>query len=290
MNPVIVMVTVSNRIPLLNAFLQTLAEYGPDWPIHIHIQDPERRAREIKIPLGVSAQVMVTDKPMGCHGARIMSLQDLAGESYDGYLNVDDDVLLTPHTRWAPAMRYAAEEGVGFVLTNWSRTPEMYHAAIPKISHRVEPQIMVYQGGGMAYSRQIADLIVANLEPLHARYDDMWPITSYINGFTNYRYGGSQSVHQTLGKGGMAKYMADEPRPLLGWKYVDYPRLMSTKVGSEYGIPLDKDVRESAKKLHVANRAARGFGQLPNGRDVHPTLPALELSELFTREIRGVNA
>jgi hypothetical protein len=75
----------------------------------------------------------------------------------------------------------------------------------------------------------------------------------------NFVYYGSQTVHTTISKGGMKKYMADEPRPLLCWDYIDYPPLHGARVGSEYGIGMDANVKEAAHVRHRAARLARGW-------------------------------
>lgn len=258
MTTAVVMVTVSSRVNMLNDFLVSLKDHEPGRAIHIHIQDPLGVADQIKIPRGVDATIQVTQVPIGCHAARVLALREMDGQGIEHYVNVDDDVLLLPQTNWQPAIDYTDNPGVGFVLTNWVRHPNLLKKIIPTMAEEFIPQVMIYNGGGMAYTNEIADLMRA-LDPIPARYDDIWPLTAYLNGFKNYRYRGSLAVHSIMGKGGMNTYMRQEPRPLLCWDWIDYTYLPKQSVGSEYAIPMDKDLRPIARETHKKARAARGW-------------------------------
>lgn len=259
MNPVVVMVTVAERAELLNNFLQSLKTYYPDLPVALHVQGPVVKSDFESFPKGLQvAHYRHSLQPLGCHAARIELLRDLEGMGFDTYVNVDDDVELTPDTHWKPAMNKAHEPGVGFVLTNWVRHSKAYPAARERMSHTFKPQIMVYNGGGMAYSEETAKLI-RPLEAAPARYDDLWPLTAYIDGRRNYRYLGSLAIHRIMSKGGMSSFMRTEPRPLLAWDHVQYRYLSSAPVGTEYSIPSDSDVRPETKAMHRAAREAKGW-------------------------------
>jgi hypothetical protein len=287
--PVVVMVTVSNRVKFLNAFLATMAVYCPDYPIHIHLQDPEHRADEIVIPKGVQlTNMVVTPEPLGCHASRVLALRQIhtMTPEFNTFVNVDDDVLLTEHTYWDPAVEYSMIPGTGFVLTAWSRSASLYYKRISAgLNHDIGQRILVYNGGGMAYALPTAELM-AGLDPVPARFDDIWPLTTYTQGRMNYVYWGSQSVHQTVSKGGMKKYMADEPRPLLGWKYVDYPLIPGARVGGEYAIGSDNNLKPLAHAEHRAARLSHGWPMnRTNTRANTPPLPPLDPEDPRARRL-----
>lgn len=258
MNPVVVMVTVSERTKALNNFLRTMKDHTQVRDIFIHMQGDKSAYHRIEIPDGITWDYIHSEQRLGCHAARVIAQQKLATSHFDTYINVDDDVELTEWTNWQPAMLKAHEQGVGFVLTNWVRHPNLLPAAVERLEDKFYPQIMVYNGGGMAYNNDVANLI-RDLDPEPARYDDIWPITAYINGYKNYRYQGSQAIHRIMGRGGMNQYMQREPRPLLCWDYIDYKMLYGAKIGSEYSIPMDAQVRPSTKELHKKVRAEKGW-------------------------------
>jgi hypothetical protein len=259
MGTAVVMVTVASRVQMLNGFLATLAEFEPGRDVLIHVQGDYAAWREqLVMPRGLEWAVMSSPEPLGCHAARVMLLQQDMAQGFDHYVNVDDDVYLLPQTHWQPAIDKTNEPGVGFVLTNWVRHPNMLAKRIETMEDKFYKQVMVYQGGGMAYTDEVADLMRA-LPTVHARYDDLWPLTVYLNGYQSYRYQGSLAVHTIMGKGGMNTYMRSEPRPLLCWEWINYKPLYGQPVGSDYSIPMDRELRPNAKAAHKAARARRGW-------------------------------
>jgi hypothetical protein len=252
------MVTVEDRIPTLNQFLLSYAKHGINAPIHIHYQGSAAGLKDLLIPRQVDTQLQVSPNRLGCHAARVIALQHLTGQGFDTYINVDDDVTLIPETNWPPAIQKAHQPGVGFVLTNWIKHPNGLAKAKAIMAEEFIPAVFVYNGGGMAYTNTIADLI-RDLDPVPARFDDIWPLTAYLAGYRNYRYRGSLALHAIMGKGGMNTYMRSEPRPLLCEKWVNYRRLYGAKVGSDYSIPQDSDLKPIAREIHKRNRTKAGW-------------------------------
>lgn len=264
-NTCVVMVTVSNRVHELNGFLASMAEHEPGRDVFIHIQDTDNRAGEIEVPAEIKHHLLVTPKPLGCHAARVVALKEMKGLGYDTYVNVDDDVQLIEQTNWQPAIDKAQQDGVGFVLTNWVRHPNLLAAAIERMEDKFYRQIMVYQGGGMAYGEDVAELM-RDLPVVDARYDDIWPLTAYLEGYRSFRYQGSLAVHRIMTKGGMNTYMRSEPRELLCWDWIDYKFLPGQPVGSDYSIPMDADLRPNAKQRHHEMRSIQGWNTGPEPR------------------------
>lgn len=250
----VVMVTVSERLPLLNRFLASLAEHEPGRDIFIHMQGDDREA-EIEAS-GLCWGYLHTRERLGCHAARVLALR--AVEGYSSYVNVDDDVYLMPTTDWQPAIEKAHEPGVGFVLTNWVRHLNLYDQAVAGMRSEFLRQVFVYNGGGMAYTEPVADLM-RSLDPCPSRYDDIWPLTAYLAGYDNYRYRGSLAVHHIRQRGGMQAYMAAEPRPLLCQRWVDYRYISGARIGQEVAIPQDGDLKQVAREVHARARAENGW-------------------------------
>lgn len=157
------------------------------------------------------------------------------------------------------------------MLTNWCQHRSQYEDRKHKMNPVFTPQIVVYNGGGMAYDNDLADLI-RDLDPIPARYDDIWPMTSYLSGRMNYRYSGSLSLHLIRSKGGMSSYMRAEPRPLLCQEWIDYRHIAGARVGVDYAIGMDSDVKESAKEIHRARRIEQGWPMRTPKYAAHPTL------------------
>lgn len=246
MKKTFIIISVSDRIQQLNELVRSIIHLGyEDYEMALYFQDYEgNRIAELEHPERFS-KIIVTDKKVGCHAARVLLLREVKS---DVYINLDDDMLLTQYTRYDKAIEKALEPHVGFVLTNWARTPKLLLEKVPKMSDTFKSQIMCYQGGGMVYSDKIAELI----RPLPAKkymFDDLWAMTSYINGYTNYQYAGSLALHFICTKGGMRKFMAEEKPPYACAEYINYRTLKN----GEYAIGLDSDVNDYAKALHKKN-------------------------------------
>ena len=245
MKKTFVIVSVSDRIPQLNGLIKSIIDNGfADYNIALYLQDYQNRAHELEYKERYSNIFVVPNKE-GCHAARVHLLQRIES---DIYINLDDDMLLTPYTRYQKAIEKALEPGTGFVLTNWARTESLLMQKVPKMAEKFIPQIMCYQGGGMVYSDKIAKLM-RELPADPFRYDDLWAITAYINGYTNYAYKGSLAIHSVCTKGGMRTWMAENNPPYACAQYINYRKIQN----GIYAIGLDSDVNEYARKLHKEN-------------------------------------
>lgn len=242
-----VIVSVSDRINELNNLVNgIIADHRFDsYDICLCYQDYMRNADMIQNK-DRYATILIEPEKMGCNGARIHLLRHI---SYDYYINLDDDMELVPQTNYTNAIKKASEKGTGFVLTNWARSRKALEAKIPKMCEKFIPQTMVYQGGGMVYSEKVARLI-RKLPIEKTMFDDIWCITTYINGYTNYRYLGSLALHFICSTGGMRTFMREENPKLAAEKYINYRH---GKRENEWLIPMDSDINDWAKFLHKEN-------------------------------------
>lgn len=224
--------------------------------INLLFQDPDGVADKIKHRERY-ARIIVAPEKLGCHGARVLLLREL---SYDAYINLDDDMEVGPHTNYWPAVQKAMEPEIGFVLTNWAKTPELVAKKVPKMEHKFPKQIMCYNGGGMAYSEKIAKLM-RELPPVKTAFDCAWAITSYVNGYTNCRYLGSLAVHRVCGIGGMSAFMKATPLHTMASEWLVFkPLTRQNGTCKDVSIPLDSDVKPEARAEHLRMRKIR-FGK-----------------------------
>ena len=246
-----VIISVSDRVEQLNELIKSICAFDKfkDYDINLLFQDYLGNSGEIKYKWRYK-NIFTYPKKLGCHGARVTLLREIAKKGkYDAYINLDDDMILTQYTDYEKSIEKALEDSTGFVLTNWARTEKLLLDKVPKMADKFVKQIMIYQGGGMVYADKIA-VIMANLSVTDAMFDDVWPLTAYINGYTNYRYLGSLAIHCICTKGGMHLYMSEEQRPLLCEDYVNY---RYCKDGKSVHIPMDSDLNEKARQLHKEN-------------------------------------
>lgn len=246
-----VIVTVSSRVASLNYLLTTIEKYVPDydaWDICVFMQDNMGVADQVD--QSRITKLFVVPELMGCNAARIALLKRI---QYDVYCNLDDDIELTEYTHYEPAIRKCMEPGVGFVLTNWARTEKLLEQKVPNMSDTFVKQALIYQGGGMLYTDEIAAL-VRKLPDTPTVFDEGWPLTAYINGYTNYRYLGSLAIHRVCTKGGMNEWYKSvdyNKLPNLFPQYINYEQ--SSR--GEWHIPLDNSLTDLAKRMHRENAA-----------------------------------
>jgi hypothetical protein len=260
--PTFIIVTVSDRVEQANALVGQLlddprfAGYG----MCVRMQDPEGRVGEFQ-HRNRCTLFQLTDRLEGCHAARVLLLREAHKRGYDGYVNMDDDMEVTEHTDYEPALVKAQERGCGFVMTNWARTRKLLDAKVPAMldarrGKRFYSQVMLYNGGGMVYGRQVADIIVA-LPPIPTAFDCAWPLSVYLKGLQSYRDQGSLAIHKVCGTGGMRVFMEATPLHVMGSEWLNFTPA-SRQDGSCLGvrIPLDKDIKPEARDKHKAARKA----------------------------------
>lgn len=247
-----IVISVSDRVNELNNLIESIKRQPKfdEYDINLIYQDYLGNREKIKYKERYR-NIYYYEKKLGCHGARVQLLKDLFenGYSYDVYINLDDDMELVEQTNYDSAINKCLEKNVGFVLTNWAKSEKILENKIPNMCEKFIKQTMVYQGGGMVYSTKIA-LLMKELPVCHAEFDDIWCMTSYINGYDNYRYLGSLAIHRVCHSGGMRSYMREKIRPLLCKEYINY---RIGKNGIEVLIPNDSDINEHAKELHKIN-------------------------------------
>ena len=243
-----VIVSVSDRINELNNLIENIMSFEKfnDYDICLCYQDYLNNSDQIKHKERYKT-ILIEPQKMGCNGARIHLLKHI---SYDVYINLDDDMLLTKYTNYDKAIEKALEPSTGFVLTNWARSVNILNSKVPKMEDKFIKQTMVYQGGGMVYSEKIAELI-RELPIKKTMFDDIWCITPYVNGYDNYRYLGSLALHFVCSKGGMRLFMKEEKPELACPEYINYKH---GKRDDEWLIPLDKDINDYARELHKVNK------------------------------------
>jgi len=186
---------------------------------------------------------------IGAHNSKVLALSKMS-ELYPDYsvVSLDDDMLISEKTRFDNGFSIIeSNKGIGILSLGWVNSQlkvKNYHMVDKLIKQKI-----VYTGGGMFLRKELADIIVKIGEKNLWCDNTEWSIVSYVNGFENYRWRGSCTVHKILSKGGRKKFIKDSPD-------VAYPdnRLVDTfsrpaKDGS-YLIPNSSQVTTKADILH----------------------------------------
>lgn len=253
MRKTFVIISISDRVKELNDLVDSIMLFPKfdSYDINLLFQDNKDNKHEIKHRHRYKS-IIVKDELLGCHGARVILLRNLI--DYDIYINLDDDMLLTKYTDYSKSIQKATEKDTGFVLTNWAKTENLMLKKVPKMKDTFVKQVLVYQGGGMVYSEKIAQ-VMRRLKPIKSTFDTEWSLTSYLLGYTNYRYLGSLAIHMVCGVGGMNDFMANNPAVKTLEPYVNYRKSKKQNgSGMDLLIPLDADLKPLAKEVHNQNR------------------------------------
>lgn len=247
-----VIISVGERVPALNALVDSILQFPRFQAFDLNLMFTGNQEQLARVRnRDRFRNVFVNPERTGCHAARVDLLRRIR---YGLYVNLDDDMVLTRHTNYDRALAKVCERPTGFVLTNWARTEAQVERKAPKLRPEFVKQALVYQGGGMAYRDEVADLMRA-LPMVKQTFDHAWPLTAYVNGYTNYRDLSSLAVHRIMGKGGMSAFMDSNPPQLLMREYVTF-RWAKRRRGNGHDvlIPLDQDLTPLAHAHHKANK------------------------------------
>lgn len=251
MRKAFVIVSVSDRVEQLNALIRSiklLHKYN-DFDICVLYQD--YLGNKDQLDTRFIDKLYIYPKRLGCNCARIMLLQKI---HYDIYCNLDDDMELTEHTNYQPVIdKLMKDKSSGFILTNWARTREIYREKLPKMKDTFIKQCFIYQGGGMLYRDDVAELI-RKLPLVETIFDEGWALTAYLNGYDNYRYLGSLALHFICTKGGMRDWYKSIDYTKLKNLFPKYINYRKGKDDIEYHIPIDTDLTDLAKEEHRRNK------------------------------------
>lgn len=251
MKKTFVIVSVSDRVEQLNSLMIGIRKDSGfnDFDICLLYQDYLNNEHLLRKDL--VTQYFVYPKRLGCNCARIMLLQKI---KYDIYCNLDDDMTLMPCTDYSnPIKKLLEDRSSGFILTNWARTEGLYYKKVQNMADKFVKQCFIYQGGGMLYRDDVAELI-RKLPLQETVFDEGWALTAYLNGYDNYRYLGSVAIHSICTKGGMAQWYKDIDYTKLSLLYDKYIHYRKAKDGVRYHIPIDSDLKLEAKAEHNKNR------------------------------------
>jgi len=207
---------------------------------------------DIKSLIGQRGKAIRFDNLIGAHSAKVFALKTFKS---DIWCSLDDDMFATPKSDYNRISNILSErKDIGFISGNWART---YNLAMAKNQQdKLIPQKLVFTGGGMVFRDDVAD-IVRHIPDEQYLFDDcLWAMYAYINGYDNFRYLGSVSVHQICSKGGRRTWLKSKPERVLPPEEYLRVRKGSQKDGyNEYLICNDSDLTELAHLEHRKRKA-----------------------------------
>ena len=256
----ILLATTGDRPQLLFPCLESLKTHAPEMPVVLIGQE---------VPSDVKAQILEwkrfsnhpidmvwQDKRSGAHCAKVKAMESFPDTA--AWMSIDDDMEFVVETDYMTPMEKCQEEGVGLVSCNWVQTEKMLPKKIAKMAKEYKLQKIVYTGGGLVYSKAVADILVTLPLLPYVTDNALWSAVVYSKGYLNMRYMGSLAIHRILSAGGRKAYLktVDSVFPVPEFltmrpcvdQYYDCPT-------SNCYIPDSGDLTELAHKTHKENRA-----------------------------------
>ena len=193
-----ILASVSTRQHLLNAFIDTAKKSKyKDADFYLFYQQISDDG--ISFDESFFKKVFKCEERMGVCYPRMFLLS--AVEGYDYYIIVDDDIEFLGKEDYDTMMSFAEKmEDCGLICGEYKARRKLYEDAVPG-DNIYEKNIQFIEGGAVI-KKSIRDLLLKEI-PLRKLSYDGFCITTYINGYTNYKYDGSIVLHKlTNGKQG----------------------------------------------------------------------------------------
>lgn len=251
----VLVATTGDRWEMMRAFLASVKAFLPDWRLVV-VGQCLTKAQEAEIVQTVPAVTLasVPDR-LGMHGARLRGLAEIDWLTDGPYVvcSCDDDMEFIAETNLEPCVRAVMRPGFGLVSAGWVKHPSLVAKAVEAKIDAFVKQPIVYTGGGLLFSREVAGIIRSIPDKPWLCDNSMWSLAVYLSGRENYRFRGSITVHRILSKGGRKTWVDAGKRLLPDERYVN---LRPSKIGGEnaFHIPMSSDLTSLAKNKHAFAR------------------------------------
>lgn len=199
---------VKGRHELLERFLKSFQKWGhgKDYDLYMFLQGEQEETQPIAKYKDMFTKVKWSREPLGTALPRTTLLRDAleSSQNYQAFIFVDDDMILMPETDYTEPIKKVGESGVGVVSLVMQRNEKSFAKINLRDEYEEIPAMNVM--GGMAMSRECAELVVKCEEYRKWNVLDIFSIYLYTLGYKNYKYFGSASVHTSVAKGGLREY------------------------------------------------------------------------------------
>lgn len=245
--------------------LDSIVETGQDWKVYVAAHEwPEDRLPELRRHPVVHR---VDEGPRQIvWPERVRMMRE---ERASVYMQLDDDMLALPSTKWDAMARYLLRNRhMGTITGNWAQYESMLPKKLAKMPRELDvikkQPITNTAGGHMCRADVVALMWSTRRCPVGPyQFDDVQlGLVAYINGFTNARYLSSVCMHRILGAGGLKEVFKVDTGLIRNPVELITPRKSKPVYKNEaanYLMPSSRDLTQLAHNLHKMNRKRR-FG------------------------------
>jgi len=254
MRKYILIASTNDRYDMLIECIESINLYAKDWDVIIVSQGyPAKELNYIQRIISKSSMVLHLDKKIGMHNAKMVGLEYIKNLSSSYVVcSSDDDMVFTSKTKFDTALNKLSKKDVGFVSLGWVKHKSQLDSY--KIVDQFVKQDIVYTGGGMLFTERLTQILLEESRLEYICDNSLWSVLAYINGYKNYRYRGSCTIHNICQLGGRRTWLKSGNKVLGRKDLIDYKKSAYTKTNpNDYLIPSSKDISKYAKALHTKN-------------------------------------
>lgn len=254
MKKTFVIATIYDRLEGLKTILSSIFKFYPEWDIVVVAQgykDEQKKELEL-FTQNKNVNKIYKDELIGAHSAKVLALEKFDS---DIYCSLDDDMEITEKTNYnAIVEKLINDKQSGIITSNWVKSSSMYEKKETK--NEFVRSRLVFTGGGLLFRKDVAEIIKSIPNEQYLFDDCLWAMYSYINGYDNYRYQGSVSIHRVCTKGGRRTWIDKGGKKVLPPKeYLNVRKGKGSENGyNEYLICVDSDLTSYSKFLHETNK------------------------------------
>ena len=268
MKKYILIATTNDRWEMLIECLTSIEKYLKDWRVVVVSQGYSEQQISVLNTMLTFTQSVNINMPenAGMHNAKMVGLEYINNANkYDDIrgrdcikkyivMSSDDDMVFTSRTKLKKSLEFVDKDNVGFVSLGWVRHKNQLHTY--KLVDEFVKQKIVYTGGGMLFQDDIAQLLLAEPKGNYISDNALWSIISYSNGYDNYRYRGSCTIHNICRTGGRKAWVKDADIKIKGREeLLEYKESKLQKNNKyDYLIPDSACVKEIADRKHIKNK------------------------------------
>ncbi len=254
MNRYILVSTTKDRIDMLLEFHSTL-KFMPDWKVVIVTQ--EYSSSDKMQTLFPNVKFIHFENKLGMHSAKVEGLKYILSVENGNFVvcSADDDMEFTGYTNFDEPIKFLLEKkSVGLISANWCQHENALPKRIPKIKNKFLRQHVVYTGGGLIFDRKIAELIIEIPDEPYSCDNTVWSTVVYVNGYSNYRFLGSMTIHKICRKGGRNGFVRTRECSLFDSSLIVFEKAKhNPNKMNNYKVGKSKDLTEKAHLLHKQN-------------------------------------
>jgi len=236
--------------------MASLAHLPDDWRLYVAFQEYDRaQVRAVhEGPQGHRiTQSLVIPTRVPPYQTRYEILRRWHDEA-DVWINLDDDMEILSTVDYDAMAEKACEPGVGVVSGNWIKAEGFRQRAVYRPEWIKQP--IVNMAGGMAYSQEMAAIILAAQNRPYLFCDVQLALEAYIAGRENFRYRGSLIIHRIMSRGGLRTSYAqrDFELPPAHLMTVQPSTVVYKTTNNNWYMPDTKSLTPEAHRLHQERR------------------------------------